>query len=239
MLRSCLFGLAIMALLTGSKISDPAEARLEAQAALRPFGPLVGPWKGTGQPQRGSTKGAWRETGNWSWKLTPNSAALELTIEQGKYLKSAILKPTGQPGEFQLDAVLNDGSSRVFQGKSGTRDQVVFVAKDIDSKPEQPYRITLSPLHETRFLLLLEAKVPASDRFLRLGEVGYTRQGVNFAVGESYPLCIVTEGRGTIKLEHKGMTYYVCCEGCRDLFKSDPDAVIAEAKAKRDAKRNK
>ena len=50
-----------------------------------------------------------------------------------------------------------------------------------------------------------------------------------FAAGESGPVCIVTEGRGTIQVSHKGKTYYVCCSGCKDLFTKDPEAILAEA----------
>ena len=59
--------------------------------------------------------------------------------------------------------------------------------------------------------------------------MGYTRKGVAFAAGESGPVCIVTEGRGTTQVTHKGKTYYVCCSGCKDLFNKDPEAVLAEA----------
>src|SRR5207302_6657692 len=93
-------------------------------------------------------------------------------------------------------------------------------------------RLTLTPLHDTRFLLLLEGQDPDTGTFHRLGEVGYTRQGVAFAAGESYPLCIVTEGRGTIQVQYKGKTYWVCCTGCKELFDEDPEAVLAEAKAR-------
>ena len=52
---------------------------------------------------------------------------------------------------------------------------------------------------------------------------------------ESYPLCVVTEGRGTIQVSYKGKTYWVCCTGCRDLFKDHPERVLAEAAAREKA----
>ena len=42
-------------------------------------------------------------------------------------------------------------------------------------------------------------------------------------------------GRGTIPVTYKGQTYYVCCTGCRDAFKEDPEKYLkeyAERKAK-------
>ena len=58
---------------------------------------------------------------------------------------------------------------------------------------------------------------------------------LTFAAGESYPLCIVTEGRGTIQVSYKGKTYWVCCSGCRDLFNDKPESVLAEAAARQKA----
>ena len=42
------------------------------------------------------------------------------------------------------------------------------------------------------------------------------------------PECIVSGGLGTMKVTYKGKDYYVCCSGCRDEFKSDPEKYIKE-----------
>jgi YHS domain-containing protein len=205
-----------------------AAARKRDQAALKAYGSLVGSWRGVGMVERNSRKGAWTESAEWVWKLDKNSASLALKIDRGKYLKSAILSRGDKPGVFRVEATLADDSKRTFEGKVGDRDKLVLVATE---KPAEGVgRITLSPLHETRFLLLLETPVPDSESYRRLGEVGYTRNGVAFAAGDSYPKCVVTEGRGTIKVTYKGETYYVCCSGCKDLFDENPAAIIAEAK---------
>lgn len=213
----------------------PAGIRRAEQTALKPFGGLVGEWRGVGQPQRGSAKGAWTETAGWAWKLTSESASLELVVTKGKVLRSAVLRPTKEAGTFALDATLTDGSKRTFIGKAVEKNPLVLVA---DSSPtEGPARVTLTPLHDTRLLILFEARNEDGAGFHRLAEVGYTRQGVAFAAGESYPLCIVTEGRGTTQVSYQGKTYWVCCSGCKDLFNEDPAAVIAEATEKKKAKK--
>ena len=213
--------------------AKPASGRKADQAALKAYGPLVGKWKGVGQPKRGNASGSWTEMGDWSWKLSNDAAALELAVDKGKYLKAAELRPGAEPGAFTLKATLADGSTRTFAGKAGDHAKLVLAATE--SGAEGLGRITLSPLHDTRFLLLLEGRSD-SGGLARLGEVGYTRQGIAFATGEAGPICIVTEGRGTIAVKHKGQTYYVCCSGCKELFDEDPDAILAEAKARADAK---
>lgn len=214
----------------------PAGGRLEAQAALKPYGTLVGKWRGTGQPERGKTKGAWREEAAWSWKLSKETAALEATIEKGKYLKSVVLRPGPQPKTYSLDAVLADGSTRTFRGADNGKKALVLAAEGAAGSGVR--RITLTPLHETRLLLKLEAQDPANRSYYQLGEVGYTREGIAFAAGDSGPVCIVTEGRGSMKVSYKGKTYHVCCSGCRDLFNENPEAVLAEA-AEREREKSK
>jgi YHS domain-containing protein len=228
--RSLIPTLSLLLLGLSPGVDDPADRRNTDQEALEPLAGLVGNWRGVGMVQRNVQKGAWKEAADWSWKLTRDSAALELKLEEGKYLKSAVVRPGPKSGEFSVEATLADGSSRTFVGTFNDRKQLVATAS---GKPgDGPGRITLSPLHDTRFLMLLEAPEGARN-WKRLGEVGYTREGVAFAAGDSAPVCIVTGGRGTIAVKHKGETYYVCCSGCKQLFDDDPEGVIAQAKAKK------
>ncbi len=219
---------AVLVAAAGPPSADESAARKRDQTALKAYGQLVGSWRGVGMVERNNRKGAWTESAEWVWKLDKSSASLLLKLDRGKYLKSAILSSGEKPSVFRLEATLADDSKRSFEGKAGDRDKLVLIATE--KAAEGVGRITLSPLHETRFLLLLEAPVPDSDSYRRLGEVGYTRNGVAFAAGDSYPKCVVTEGRGTIKVSYKGETYYVCCSGCKELFEENPAAIIAEAK---------
>jgi YHS domain-containing protein len=216
--------LATLALLAIAADDKPS-ARHADQEALKVYGELVGSWRGSGQPKRGQATGAWKESASWAWKLSGDSAALEIDVETGKYLKSAVLKPGKKAEEFVLDATLADGSKRTFSGKLAKDKPLALTAEE---KGEGVRRVTLSIPNENRFLLLLESE-PASKTFARLGEVGYTRNGVAFATGESGPVCIVTEGRGSIQVSYKGKSYYVCCSGCKDLFNKDPESILAEA----------
>jgi hypothetical protein len=87
-----------------------------------------------------------------------------------------------------------------------------------------------------RLLMLLERKGNA-DQYVRLAEVGYTRQGSGFGQGKTGPECVVTGGAGTIEVMHKGMKYYVCCTGCLEYFNDHPDEVIAEYQARKEAEK--
>lgn len=216
-------------------LDAPPSSRQKAQEALKAYAGLVGSWRGTGQPERGKVRGSWRESARWSWKLSKETASLEVAIEKGKHLRAASLTPGPEAKTFVLKATLADGTERVFQGKDlGTKALVLSAG----GQGAGVRRITLTPLHDTRFLMKLEARDPENQAYDQLAEVGYTREGVAFAAGESGPVCIVTEGRGTIPVTYKSKTYYVCCSGCRDLFNENPEAVLAEA-AERQKSRDK
>jgi YHS domain-containing protein len=160
------------------------------------------------------------------------SAGLEMTVKTGKYLKAGVLRPGKAPGAFVFEANLADGTSRTFAGEAVGDSKRLVLTAAAKAAAGGVRRISIYPLHDTRVLVLLEAEDPERHTFSRLGEVGYTREGVVFASDESYPLCVVTEGRGTIQVSYKGKTYRVCCTGCRDLFKDHPERVLAEAAAR-------
>lgn len=86
-------------------------------------------------------------------------------------------------------------------------------------------------------MLMLFRRRVGNDRFLRMAEVGYTREGSNFGKGTNYIECIVTGGVGTMPVTFEGKTYYVCCTGCRDLFNDDPAAVLAEYRERKEAEK--
>ena len=209
----------------GDKQGSP---RRKDQEALKAYGGLVGSWRGTGQPRRGQASGAWKESAGWAWKLAEGSAALAVEFEKGKYLQSARLKPGKGEGAYVLEATLADGSTRSFLGQGDGEKPLVLTS---DGAGDGVRRVTLTIPNDLRFLVLLESK-PGPGGFARLGEVGFTRNGVAFAAGESGPACIVTGGRGTIQVSHKGQSYYVCCSGCKELFNQNPEAILAEAAAK-------
>jgi YHS domain-containing protein len=231
----CLAALSTLAVAWQS--DDPRDAKKDGsngttkrlgQRALEPLNDWVGAWRGVGQPKRGSNKGAWTEEAEWAWKLDRDSAALQLEVKEGKQLQGGLLKYEPTDKKFRLVAKLQEGESRVYTGERGDEGKLTLTSSG-DAANDQ-HRLTFQMRHEDRLLLLIEIRPAGQTTFTRVAEIGYTRKGGSFAsAADSGPKCIVTGGRGSISLEYKGKTYYVCCTGCKAAFLDDPDGIIAEA----------
>ena len=98
------------------------------------------------------------------------------------------------------------------------------------------HQFTLTVLHANRYLYQMSSRPKAAESFTRLYLVGATKEGEPFAEVAKGPECIVSGGTGTIAVTHKGTTYYVCCSGCKDEFKGDPEKYIKLAAEKKEKK---
>jgi YHS domain-containing protein len=202
--------------------------RRASQRALEPLNDWIGSWRGVGQPKRGSSKGAWIEESELAWKLDRDLAAISFEVKDGKLLQSGMLTFDPDQNKFRLVAKLPQGESRTYVGERGEEGRLVLVSSD--DAPNGHHRLTFHLRHEDRLLVLIEAKAAGQSAFSRVAEIGYTRKGGSFAsAADAGPKCIVTGGRGSIAVDYKGKTYYVCCSGCKAAFLDDPDSVISEA----------
>lgn len=198
----------------------------------------VGGWRGAGQVERGSVKGAWAEKADWAWKFRPGHASLEFLATDAKHIATGEISAAKEPGQFELSAqIVGVKEPAKFVGRKNDQGQFVFdrVGQPADNNPSDVIaRITFRQVAEgNRLLVLYERQASGENRYSRVAEVGYTRQGIQFAAGSTGPECVVTGGRGTIPVSFQGQTYYVCCTGCKDLFEADPAGVLAEYKAKK------
>ncbi len=213
---------------------DDPRAALEAIQNM-----VIGEWRGVGQPRRGSSRGSWIETATWSWEFQGDQASLVFSIEDGKFYSSGEIKSGDEPNTFVFTGTTADGEKESFSGKRDEDGKLSFMAAE-EAKNGRPARISFRTVaNGDRLLILLERQL-AEDRFSRLAEIGYTRQGSGFGQGASTgPECVVTGGLGTIPVEHDGKTYYVCCTGCQGLFDEDPERILAEYAKRKEAEKNK
>lgn len=226
----------------GAAWADPPAATapvdLKAQKdALAHWNSLVGGWRGTGQPRRGSNVGAWREDNNWAWQFSETEAALVGTVGKGTLASTLKITAGAGAGIYALEWTSPDKTVRKLSGKIEDGKLVLLSAPDDQN---EVYRVTLTLLNELRTLILFEKRKADQQSYNRIAEVGYTREGARLAgAGSGGPECVVTGGLGTIKVQHGGQTYYVCCTGCQQAFNDDPEGILAEYQARREKEKAK
>ncbi len=221
----------VLAVLLGGFVLDTAAMHEEksAKAALQGFHDLIGSWKGTGTPLLGTkderARGFWQETIRWQWQFKNNQAWLKAEIDKGKYYSTFELRHVADTDKFELRVVTLEKELQVF---TGTFTNKKLIVERSDEKTKQQQRLVFSLLHFNRHLYHYETKANKAASFTRIYQVGATKEGVAFASEEKGPECIVSGGRGTMPVFYKGKTYYVCCTGCRDAFREDPEKYIKE-----------
>ncbi len=232
--RQVLAPALVLAAFVGALLSaqdKPADKLRADKEALAPLQGLVGKWKGSGFLRRGSTKGSWREDTTWAWKFTEGRAYLEFNTPGARHLRKGRLEATRESGRFSLNVELpNEGGDALYRGAKNKDDKLVLDRIKAERKDSPaPARISLGLLVKgKRLVVLYEGRNAKSGRYYRLGEVGYTLSGTSISSGSGQPECVVTGGRGTIRVEHKGKDYTVCCKGCLEAFRDDPEAILAE-----------
>lgn len=216
--------------------ADRPDAEVNGKRALSKLQDYVGQWRGVGQVRRGSTQGAWSETSDWAWKFTDGNASLTFKVDDAKYFATGTLRAVDAEGAFELTAE-SENSKVTYVGRLDDTGTLVLDAAD--APDGQPARISIRQVADGKRMLVLFERRVGTDRFLRMAEVGYTREGSDFGKGTNYIECVVTGGVGTMPVMHEGKTYYVCCTGCRDLFNDDPAAVLAEYRERKESEKGK
>lgn len=224
-----------------SVIQSRADSNREKTVAgLTPLSFLVGDWKGVAQPRRGSNVGAWSEKAHAAWHFEDKIPCLLLNLEPGKKSTQfffAISSESSRPIiEFhqqdqptialEMTEPANLTSSESASQQSNTpQDHWVFENIAVPNKPR--HRITIRTINEIRMTMLFEESPNPEAAFRRQYEIGMTREGERLANGNTGERqCVVTGGLGTISVMHNGKTYYVCCEGCKQAFESDPEGTL-------------
>jgi YHS domain-containing protein len=211
--------------------------RAAQKQALEEFNSLIGGWRGVGMPRRGSRRGAWIESAEWVWDFSKHGVAIRYVVKDGKQLQSARLTWDLRAKQYELTARFADKTSRTYKGRLNKTK--LFLVSDPD-KDGATYRITVTRLNDKRTLVLHERKPGKRSQFFRVAEVGYTREGTSLAVeGGGERECVVTGGKGTIRVSYKGKSYYVCCTGCRDAFNEDPEGILAAYRKRLEERKRK
>jgi hypothetical protein len=238
-----LAGLLVLVAVGAAPTADQPAKRTPKEA-LQGFNDLIGSWRATGQPEgtlQEKQRGFWTEAQQWEWQFKGDDAWLKVVIDRGKHFTGGELHYLPAKDLYRLTLTTPAKETLAFEGrlKGGPQEDRRLVLDRTDDRTKETQRLVVTFLHANRFLYHLEVKPVDGRTFKRLYQVGVTKEGVAFAgPGDNEPECPVSGGRGTIPVTYKGETYYVCCTGCRDAFKENPEKYLKEA-AERKAKEAK
>jgi len=216
---------------------QPGNGDPSSKDQLSKLSELIGEWRGIGQERRGSSRGAWKQTGAFVWDFTQDSPAIVYNVDEGKLTTTARIGWDPKNKSYLLELKTPEEAERNYSGKWQGK-KLRFVANAGADKIG--HRITITPLNEKRTLVLHEKTSPGGTSFRRVAEVGYTKEGTRLAIpGGGQRECVVTGGAATTPVMHKGKTYYVCCSGCLQAFNDDPEGIIAEFKQRLEKRKKK
>jgi len=209
---------------------NAADDKEEAdKKALEPMKSYVGQWKGGSRG--GDVKDGWVEEMDWSWDFKNGHAALVYSAPTGKFFSSGRLEPGDKAGTYHFDGTLPDGKAHeTFTGALEKSELVLTQPTPADGRPG---KLSIELLAKGKRLVMYYQK-KNGERFTPIAEVGLTRKGSDFGKETNDHECIITGGVGTIPVSYKGITYYVCCSGCKSTFLDNPEKELAAYKKRKE-----
>jgi hypothetical protein len=220
-------------LVQGLWAADAKEAA-KAKEALQALQEFIGDWKGSGGPDKvkpAPKDPIWKETLKWSWRFKGDDAWLVLEIKDGKEFKGGEMRYLVDKKKYQFTATDKNDKKLVYEGelKDGT-----LTLERVDPETKNTVQIQMNTAAEgVRFIYRTAHKKEGETIYVKDTLVQATKEGEALGAKEKKNVCVVSGGLGTIAVRYKDETYYVCCSGCADAFKENPEKYIAEFKAKK------
>ncbi len=197
----------------------------ETKEALQVFQEFIGGWKGTASEKK---LGFWTEKSSWSWRFKGKDIWLTFDLENSKLYKGGEVRFLPDKEQYQITVTDKGGKKAVYAGEF-KKNMLIVDRKNPDTNDTEQIRMNIAGGGD-RLVYEVWVRPDGRTQFAKQLQVGYTREGVTFGVdaGGKKPECCVTGGLGTSTVSFGGVTYYVCCSGCRDAFNENPAKVIAE-----------
>jgi hypothetical protein len=206
------------------------EQSKEAMQAIQEY---VGTWKGSGTSEKNKSD-IWKESATWTWKFDKKEAFFAAEMKESKLYKAGEIRYLADKKHYQLTLTTQKDKKEVYIGEL-KKDRLSLERVDADTK--ETHQIQFNTASDgDRLIMTFAVKPENRTLFNKTSQVAYTREGVTFAAaGAKKNECVVTGGLGTSTVMYKGVTYWVCCTGCRDAFNENPEKIIKEYQARKKA----
>jgi hypothetical protein len=193
---------------------------------------FIGDWNGNGGPDKAKPSPKdpiWKETIKWGWRFKGDDAWLVLDIKDGKEFKSGELRYLVDKKKYQFTAVGKDDKKVAYEGE--LKDGLLTLERE-DADAKVTYQIQMNTAADgVRFIYRTSHKEGTTVYKDTL--VAATRTGESLGLREKKNECVVSGGLGTMMVKYKDEVYWVCCSGCAEAFRDNPEKYIAEYKAKK------
>ena len=99
----------------------------------------------------------------------------------------------------------------------------------MDKEKKESQRIEINTAADgIRLIFVYSTKPEGRTLWKKMYQVAANKAGESLGSAGKKNECVVSGGLGTMAVSHKGQTYYVCCSGCRDAFRDEPEKYIRE-----------
>jgi len=224
-------------------VKADSAASASVESAQKIWLEMIGNWRVTGQPKRGSTAGAWLARGRIGWPKVLRQEGIGLFDGKPRNLaflmpESRLWKEAGVVFEPNTDRIAGllivdteTKSEKLFKVVSSPDPaRFIFEYTPVADSAKPTERLTFQRRTADRWTILAESRKPESASWARVIDIGMTREGTTIALGDGQKKCVVTGGLGEIEVTVNGKTVYVCCTGCREALLEDPDSFLKPAR---------
>jgi len=224
--------LVLLLLGLGRLAAFPVTDSEESKEALQQLQEFVGKWKASGGPdgKKGGTP-IWSETIEWGWKFKGEDIALVMKVSGGKFVTEGELRYLPEKKRYQLTLADPKGAKKTFMGQLKNE---VLTLERLDKDTNERQQVVMNTAADgVRFLYRFKKAEEGRTLFSGVYLVQATREGESLGASQKKNECVVSGGAGTTPVSYKGETFYVCCSGCADAFRENPEKYIKEFKAKK------
>ncbi len=210
--------------------ADAGGKAADSKEALQALQEYIGGWKGNGTSEKDRTQ-IWKESAEWSWRFKGKDVFLSLDTKDSKLFKGGEMRFLPQTEKYQLTLLDPKGTKLVYVGEL-KKGGLVMEGTNPDTKDTNQLKMNTAG-GGVRLVLTLSTKPEGRTLFNKQFQISYTKEGESFGATAKKNECVVTGGLGTMAVSYMGVTYYVCCGGCRDAFNENPAKIVKEYLAKK------
>jgi hypothetical protein len=204
----------------------------DAKEALQALQEFIGGWNGSGTSEKNRSE-IWKEKANWGWRFKGKDVWLTVEMPDSRHIKSGEIRYLTDKTRYQMAAVDKAGKKLTFEGEL-KKGRLILERLDPDSKETQQIQMSTAG-GGLRFIWNYAVKPENRTLYNKQYQVAFTKEGESFGSAAKKNECVVTGGLGTSTVSYMGVTYYVCCSGCRDAFNENPAKIVKEYLARKKA----